>query len=269
MRSERSISSLTLPHLEHILVEGNQRSARSNVSPCQTVLYPICRRNSPNPTSLIESASLRLRFMPATLRSSSTTMAGRRGASATWASLSRRLMCLSLTCFATFCERAGPSPGGESFARLPFFGLTLAFGSGKEAAISALREARSSGESVARVSRLVPLCKASPRMWATRAYLRAKRLRALTRFLLPFCVRERRRCKRRRRLSSERSALGLSTARPSEHWASVLIPVSTPMGSPLAGGGSGISSATCSETNHFPASSETVAESTFTEEVGR
>src|SRR6266571_2901981 len=236
MRSERSISSLTLPHLEHILVEGNQRSARSNVSPCQTVLYPICRRNSPSPTSLMERASLRLRFMPSTWRSSSTATAGRRGASEICASRRRRFTCFALTCRAMCSGSGGGSPGLD---RLPFLALTLVFGSGKEAAISAIR-----------------------------AYLRASFMRALARFLLPLVLRERRRCKRLRRLSSERRALGFSTTRPSEHWASRLIPTSTPIGSDVPAGGSGTSSSTWTETNHRPASSEIAAESTLTPLVG-
>src|SRR6266568_1681773 len=265
MRSERSISSLTLPHLEHIFVEGNQRSARRNLSPCHTVLYPICRRNSPRPTSLMERASLRLRFIPSTWRSSSTTTAGRTCASAVVACRSRCVICFFLTFRATSSVSVGVS---EGLVFLPFLDLTLAFGSGKEAAISALWAARSSGERAARVSKLVALCRASRRTWAMRAYLRASFRRALARFLLPFVVRERRRCRRLRRLSSERRALGFSTTRPSEHCASLLTPTSTPIGSDVPAGGSGTSSSTWTETNHRPASSETVAESTLTPLVG-
>src|SRR5438046_2622499 len=129
MRSERSISSLMFPHLEHLFVEGNQRSARSNVSPSHAVLYPICRRNSPRPTSLIERAGLRLRFMPATWRSSSTTTAGRRSASETCASRRRRLTCFTLTRFAMFSGNGGGSTGLD---RLPFLPLTLVFGSARK-----------------------------------------------------------------------------------------------------------------------------------------
>src|SRR5216683_5564121 len=265
IRSERSIFSLTLPHLEHLFVEGNQRSARSNVSPCHTVLYPICRRNSPRPTSLMERASLRLRFIPSTWRFSSTTRAGRTCALAAVACRSRCLICCCLTFRATCLGNEGISAG---CIFLLFLRLTLAFGSGKEAAISALRAARSSGERAARVSRLVALCRASRRTWAMRAYLRASFMRALTRFLLPLVLRERRRCRRLRRVSSQRKALGFSTTRPSEHWASRLIPTSIPIGSDLPAGGSGTSSSTWTETNHRPASSETVAERTCTPLVG-
>src|SRR2546422_2932239 len=47
-----------------------------------------------------------------------------------------------------------------------------------------------------------------------RSYLRASFMRALVRFLLPFFLRERRRCRRLRRVSSERKALGF---RSEEH----------------------------------------------------
>src|SRR5215469_18091346 len=134
-----------------------------------------------------------------------------------------------------FCGRGGGSGGGFFFDRLPRLGFTLAFGSAKVASISALRAARSSFESCARVSWLVPLWSAFERGCDTLAYLRTSFVRALARFLLPFCLRESQRCRRLIRLSSDLSALGLAMARPSEHCAIVLMPLSTPMGSPLAG----------------------------------
>src|SRR6266566_5545732 len=86
----------------------------------------MCRRNSPRPTALMERASLRLRFMPSTWRSSSTTRAGRTCALAAVACRSRCLIC----CFLTFRATCSGSVGGsEGLVFLPFLALTLAFGS--------------------------------------------------------------------------------------------------------------------------------------------
>src|SRR6266516_3907219 len=95
MRSESAISSHFQPQQEQVLLDGKKRSAKRSISPFHKLLYSICLRNSPMPTSLMARASLRLRFIPSTCRSSRTITWGRSGALA-WGAAVNQLFDLFL-----------------------------------------------------------------------------------------------------------------------------------------------------------------------------
>ena len=69
--------AFTAPQPEHDLLEANHRSATTTAPPRQAVLYWICRRNSANEASATWRARRRLRIIPATFRSSITSVPNR------------------------------------------------------------------------------------------------------------------------------------------------------------------------------------------------
>src|SRR5664280_2106082 len=73
-RSERASLAFTAPHPEQVLLEQNHRSTTTVRPPFQAVLYSNWRRNSPNEAAATCRARLWLRTIPATNRSSTTTV---------------------------------------------------------------------------------------------------------------------------------------------------------------------------------------------------
>lgn len=51
VRTQRGSLAFTVPHLEHVLLEGQNRSAKTIWPPCRNVLYFSWRRSSPQPWS--------------------------------------------------------------------------------------------------------------------------------------------------------------------------------------------------------------------------
>src|SRR5664280_1012869 len=74
VRTDRSSLAFTAPHPEQVLLEQNHRSTTTVRPPFQAVLYSNWRRNSPNEASATCRARLWLRTIPATNRSSTTTV---------------------------------------------------------------------------------------------------------------------------------------------------------------------------------------------------
>lgn len=74
VRIRKGSLAFTAPHAEHVLELGNHRPATSSRPPFQALLYFSWRRISPNPASATRRASLRFLIIPATLRSSTTTV---------------------------------------------------------------------------------------------------------------------------------------------------------------------------------------------------
>jgi hypothetical protein len=64
----------TAPHPEHVLLDGNHRSAIISAPPFHAVLYVNWRRISPNEASATARANRWFVSIPATLRSSTTTV---------------------------------------------------------------------------------------------------------------------------------------------------------------------------------------------------
>src|ERR1035437_7030016 len=74
VRTDRSSLVFTAPHPEQVLLDGNHRSTTTVRPPLQTVLYSTCLRSSPNEAP--ETCRARQWFLtiPATCRSSMTTV---------------------------------------------------------------------------------------------------------------------------------------------------------------------------------------------------
>src|ERR1017187_9953034 len=77
VRSDRGSLVFTVPQPEQVLELGNHRLAMISCPPCQLVLEPSLRRACPNPWSAMARASRWLRVIPATFRSSATTVSYR------------------------------------------------------------------------------------------------------------------------------------------------------------------------------------------------
>src|SRR5664280_418353 len=73
-RSDRASLAFTPPHPEQVLLEQNHRSTTTTRPPFQAVLYSNWRRIWPNEASATCRARLWLRTIPATNRSSTTTV---------------------------------------------------------------------------------------------------------------------------------------------------------------------------------------------------
>src|ERR1035437_7228700 len=74
VRADRSSLVFTAPHPEQVLLEQNHRSTTTVRPPFQTVLYCNCLRSSPNEASEMCRASRWFLTIPATYRSSMTTV---------------------------------------------------------------------------------------------------------------------------------------------------------------------------------------------------
>src|ERR1035437_795839 len=74
VRADRSSLAFTAPHPEQVLLEQNHRSTTTVRPPLQTVLYSNCLRSSPNEASAMCRASRWFLSIPATFRSSMTTV---------------------------------------------------------------------------------------------------------------------------------------------------------------------------------------------------
>src|SRR5436853_6137558 len=73
VRSARDIFAFIKPQLEHVFVEGKNRSTLTNLDPYQGVLYSSCRTNCDHETSAIDLAKQWF-FIIACTDKSSTTM---------------------------------------------------------------------------------------------------------------------------------------------------------------------------------------------------
>src|SRR5437899_11305332 len=73
VRWARDISSLTVPHLEQVFVDGKNRSALTNFDPYQRVLYPSCRTNSDHEASATDLARRWFFTEPRAAKSSTNT----------------------------------------------------------------------------------------------------------------------------------------------------------------------------------------------------
>lgn len=74
--SDNFNSELIAPQCRHRRDDGKNLSAVFNSDPYHSLLYPICLRNSANPTSLIACARQWFFTIPATFRSSRTITLG-------------------------------------------------------------------------------------------------------------------------------------------------------------------------------------------------
>ena len=77
VRSDRDSLAFTVPQPEHVLELGQNRPAVMSWPPFRVVLQASIRRASPKPASEMARASRRFRVIPATFRSSETTVAYR------------------------------------------------------------------------------------------------------------------------------------------------------------------------------------------------